>query len=74
VCVCVAWGIQSGGVRSIGFNLSLYLESRATPVISASIFIRLRNQYTRCERTCRKLFFFTELLELIRLHLDAGEL
>jgi hypothetical protein len=34
----VAWGIQSGGVSSsIGFNLSLYLESRATPGISASI-------------------------------------
>jgi hypothetical protein len=33
----VAWGIQSGGVSSsIGFNLSLYLESRATPGISAS--------------------------------------
>jgi hypothetical protein len=38
VCMCVAWGIQSGGVSSsIGFNLSLYLESRATPGISASI-------------------------------------
>jgi hypothetical protein len=38
----VAWGIQSGGVSSaIGFNISLYLESRATPGISASIFIKL---------------------------------
>jgi hypothetical protein len=38
----VAWGIQSGGVSSsIGFNLSLYLESRATPGISASIIIIL---------------------------------
>jgi hypothetical protein len=34
----VAWGIQSGGVStSIGFNISLYLESRATPAISASL-------------------------------------
>jgi hypothetical protein len=33
----VAWGIQSGGVSSsIGFNLSLYLESRTTPGISDS--------------------------------------
>jgi hypothetical protein len=38
----VAWGIQSGGVSSsIGFNLSLYLESRATPGISASALILL---------------------------------
>jgi hypothetical protein len=37
VCVCVTWGIQSGGVSSsVGFNLSLYLESRAKPGISAS--------------------------------------
>jgi hypothetical protein len=37
VCVWVAWGIQSGDVSSsIGLNLSLYLESRATPDISAS--------------------------------------
>jgi hypothetical protein len=36
----VAWGIQSGGVSSSsGFNLSLYLESRATPGISASLQI-----------------------------------
>jgi hypothetical protein len=43
VCVCVrlAWGIQSGGVSSsVGFNLSLYLESRATPGISACVVLQ----------------------------------
>jgi hypothetical protein len=35
------WGIQSGGVSSsIGFNLSLYLESRTKPDISASAGIK----------------------------------
>jgi hypothetical protein len=44
VCAWVAWGIQSSGVSSsIGFNLSLYLESRATPGISAS-FIWITNK------------------------------
>jgi hypothetical protein len=46
VCVCVAWGIQSGGVSSsIGFNLSLYFESRATPGISASFSIKQTKLY-----------------------------
>jgi hypothetical protein len=45
--VLVAWGIQSGGVSSsIGFNLSLYLESRATPGISASMSIKKQTEST----------------------------
>jgi hypothetical protein len=41
----VAWGIQSGGVSSsIGFNLSLYIESRATPGISASTEINEKSE------------------------------
>jgi hypothetical protein len=45
------WGIQSGGVSSsIGFNLSLYLESRATPGISASTEVNEKSEVGMLKR------------------------
>jgi hypothetical protein len=50
----VAWGIQSGGVSSSsGFNLSLYVESRATPVISASYNNKLEKDATEARVRAR---------------------
>jgi hypothetical protein len=59
----VASGIQSGGVSSsIGFNLSLYLESRATPVISASKEILKTLMHVIRSACVNKLFLLRDCL------------
>jgi alanine dehydrogenase len=62
----VAWGIQSGGVSSsVGFNISLYLESRAAPGISASdnIYVDVGCDLVGSDAvwTCRKIPKFQKL-------------